>query len=75
MTAEEKKERFITWSWIAGILLTVLVMFGGYMLTETRADIKTLQQQKLDKEVYDRDIKAVKDGIEKLINLHMKDSK
>ncbi|MEN6360018.1 MAG: hypothetical protein ABFD59_08180 [Smithella sp.] len=71
MTAEEKKDRFITWSWIAGILLTVLVMFGGYMLTDTRAEIKSLQQVKLDKEDYYRDIDAVKKGIDKLINMHM----
>jgi len=68
---EEQKNQFITWSWIAGIVITVLIAVGGYLLTDTRADIKALKQEKLDKEDYYRDINSVKDGINRLIDMHM----
>jgi hypothetical protein len=48
----EPTNRTPTWQYVAGVLLTIVLIIAGSSLSETRDDIKALQTAKLDKESY-----------------------
>ncbi|MDD5532378.1 MAG: hypothetical protein PHC52_06270 [Syntrophales bacterium] len=65
--ASEPNGRYPTWKWLAGILVVLLIAVGGYTLggsfSEVKADIKTLQEKKVDKEAYYREFGQLCDTI------------
>ena len=70
---------YLTWRFVAEILIILLISVGGYFLTDVRSEVKKVSEVKLDKEQYyreckerDRNITEIKQGIDKLIDLHIK---
>jgi hypothetical protein len=56
----ENGGRFMTWKAIASILISLLIIVGSYALgtalADAKSNIKELQDKKVDKEAYYRDI-------------------
>ena len=72
---ESNGSKYPSWKWITGILVTLLMLIGGYTLGtsigEVKAGILTLQDKKLDKEVYHRDMDDMKDKIDSIYKWHL----
>ena len=63
--------RFIPWVWLAGTAVTLLISIAGFTLAETRGDIRSLQERKLDREQYYQDMRGINDKLDCLIKMHM----
>jgi len=71
--AENGNGKGPTWKWLAGILVGILIVVGGYFLGDVRSEVRSLSERKLDKETYYNDIKDIKTDLKALLNMHMKD--
>ena len=75
MTENGNGSKYPSWKWIAGILVGLLIVIGGYTLGtsigEVKAGILVLQDKKLDKDQYLLDMKDMKDKIDCIYNWHL----
>jgi len=69
---------FISWKWIAGILVGLIILAFGGIIADTRQGVSQAQEKiekiqaaKVDKEQYRCDIERVEDKLDKLINMHV----
>ena len=60
----------VTWKYLVGVLVTLLLLLGGIILADNKAlveknqvKIDKLTDQKVDKEQYYRDINEIKNGL------------
>ena len=53
----------VTWRWMVGILIGILILVAGSVLSGMQTDIKTLHQNKVDKDQYCRDISEIKESL------------
>jgi len=60
----------VTWQWLVGVLVVLLFAAGGVLLADNNAKvqrnetkIEQMQEKKVDKEQYYRDIKDIKDAL------------
>jgi len=51
--------RYPSWKWLTGILVGLLIVIGGYSLSDVRSEVKTLHDKKVDKDAYYRDIDRI----------------
>ena len=63
--------RSVTWMWLAGVAIALLISIAGFTLAETRGDIRNLQERKLDKDQYYQDIEQINGKLDCLIKMHM----
>ena len=67
--------KYPSWKWITGVLVSLLIIIGGYTLGnsigEVKAGILVLQEKKLDKDQYLLDMKDMKDKIDCIYNWHL----
>ena len=75
MTESGNGSKYPSWKWLAGILVGLLIIIGGYTLGtsigEVKAGILVLQDKKLDKDQYLLDMKDMKDKIDCIYNWHL----
>ena len=71
MANGETNGRSVTWCWLAGVALTLLVSIAGFTLAETRGDIRSLQIEKVDKDQYYNDINSINAKLDCLIKMQM----
>ncbi len=57
----------VTWQWLVGVLMILVFAAGGIIVADTRTGVSTavvkiesIQEKKLDKELYYRDIGEIK---------------
>lgn len=53
----------VTWKWLVGILVGLLILIAGSVLSGMQSDIKVLKAEKVDKEQYYRDVNEIKEGL------------
>ena len=53
----------VTWKWVVGVLVGVLMLIASSVLSGMQTDIKALHQNKVDKDQYCRDISEIKDSL------------
>lgn len=77
--ANGNNETFISWRWLVGILVLIVLSVVGFVVSDTRCaiddatkEIKILQEKKLDKELYYRDIKDIKDNLDFLVKRELR---
>ena len=63
--------RSVTWAWLAGTAILLLISIAGFTLAETRGDIRSLQEQKVDKDQYYNDINSINAKLDCLIKMQM----
>lgn len=70
----DKNGKNITWKWLVGILLTLLLMVGSYAAAsiKERADmahlrIDVMQEKKVDKDRYECDMNRIEKKLDILI--------
>jgi hypothetical protein len=73
---KEMEGKLVPWTWIVSVLLGILLMLGGYLLNDTRAQLG----QKVDKREFDLVMLQIKDNqaviqskLDKLVDLHIKE--
>lgn len=71
MANGESNGRSVTWCWLAGVAFALLVSIAGFTLAETRGDIRSLQEQKVDKDQYYNDINAINAKLDCLIKMQI----
>jgi len=66
-------DQSITWKWLAGILIVLVLTFGGIITSDNKAlveknqvRIDRLADLKLDKEVYFRDMIDIRDMLKRI---------
>lgn len=57
----------VTWKWLVGVLLTLLLLIGGGVMANLQADIKALDRDKVDKDRYDKDQQRVEHKLDYII--------
>lgn len=69
----------VTWKWLVGILITLLLMFGSYAAASLKdrtekahEKIDKLQESKVDIERYNCDMSRFEKKLDALIALHTK---
>lgn len=69
--------RSVTWKWLVGILMAVVLAVTGGIISDTRSGIseakakcETLQKEKVDKEQYRVDLMEIKGDLKTLIRMH-----
>jgi hypothetical protein len=77
----ERELKYVSWTWIVSILVSLLLLIGGYLLNDTRNQICNLQDKKLDRSIYEREsdrqqkafdaIMTKMDRVENLLMRHM----
>ncbi|MFA7463243.1 MAG: hypothetical protein WCY59_08890 [Anaerovoracaceae bacterium] len=59
----ENGSKFLTWKWLSVTLVGILILLCGWSMggtfSDVKADMKSLQEKKLDKETYYRDISRI----------------
>jgi len=72
---EAAATKYVPWTAIVSILLTILVLVLGFVLNDTRASICKLQETKLERAEYikdyekrNSDIREIKDKLDNLTN-------
>ncbi len=63
-----------TWRIIASVMGAILLLALGWFGNYTHSEIKDLREKKVDKEQYNCDIREIKEGIAKLVNMHLKEN-
>lgn len=63
--------KYIPWVWVAGIMMAILISIAGVSLTQTQADIRYLQEKKVDKEQYYHDVQSINYKLDCLIKIQM----
>ena len=65
--------RNVTWQWLVGVLLILVFAAGGIILADTKAEVQKVQgkveqvqEKKVDKEQYYRDIGEIKQALIKI---------
>jgi len=60
----------VTWQWLVGVLVVLLFAAGGVLLADNKASVQKIevkveqvQERKVDKEQYYRDIRDIKDAL------------
>jgi hypothetical protein len=73
---KEMEGKLVPWTWIVSVLLGILMLLGGFLLNETRAQL----DQKVDKREFDLVLSQIKDNqaiiqvkLDKLVDLHIKE--
>ena len=63
----------VTWKWLVGVLFSLLILIGGIVIADNRAvvqknndKIESIQEKKVDKEQYYRDIGVIMSTLEKI---------
>jgi ABC-type lipoprotein release transport system permease subunit len=56
----------VTWIWLVGILVGILLLVGGSVLSGMQADIRMLRAEKMDKEQYYRDMSEIKESLKEI---------
>jgi hypothetical protein len=56
----------VTWKWLVGILVGILLLIGGSVLSGMQADIRMLRAEKMDKEQYYRDVSEIKESLKEI---------
>jgi uncharacterized protein YpmS len=75
--ADENGRKYLTWQWLTGILMGLVLLFGGWAWNDTRACLKDNQvelKQKVDKDQYQMDIKRIEIKLDTLINMQLKEN-
>ena len=64
----------VTWQWLVGILVVLLFAAGGILLADNKASVRKnevkieqVQEKKLDKELYYRDIGEIKETLKDIV--------
>jgi uncharacterized protein YpmS len=77
--ANGNNETFISWKWLVGILISIVILIAGFVVSDTRCaiddankEIKKLEDKKLDKEIYYRDIRDIKDNLDYLVKRELR---
>lgn len=80
--ANGENEKYISWRFISVTIIGIIFVIVGAIISDTRANIgkaekniEKLQQEKVDKEQYQCDIKEIKEGLNFLIKREMRDRK
>ena len=67
-------EKNVTWQWLVGILLILVFAAGGIILADTKTEVQKVQtkveqvqEKKLDKETYYRDIGEIKVTLKEIV--------
>jgi len=76
MTEQLKRrssDQNITWKWLVGILMSLLILLGGILIADNKniveknqTKIEKLADLKLDKEVYYRDMGDIRDILKRM---------
>lgn len=70
MTGEHSNgTRYPTWQVIAAVLISILIGLTGYMFAGMATAIADLSRQKLDKEVYFRDMDRLQRKMDKVLDI------
>lgn len=63
----------VTWKWLVGVLLSLLLLVGGMVIADNRVvvmknqdKIEEIKKDKVDKEQYYRDIADIKNTLDKI---------
>ena len=64
----------VTWQWLVGVLVVLLFAAGGILLADNKAKvqknetkIEQMQEKKVDKEQYYRDIGEIKETLKDIV--------
>ena len=70
--------RSVTWKWLVGILMVIVLAVTGGIISDTRSGIseakakcETLQKEKVDKEQYRIDLAEIKNDLKTLIRMQV----
>lgn len=66
IVSPEKEAKYVSWTWIVGVLLGLLLLIGGFTLNDNRASIGKLQDNKLDRAEYIKDFEQQQLGIARI---------
>lgn len=59
----ENNGKSVTWKWLVGFLVAVLLLIAGAVFAGIQSDIRALQKEKVDKEQYYLDVGEIKSDL------------
>lgn len=70
----QQQQKFVSWTWVVGLLLSLLLLIGGYMLNANRqelSEIKLCLDKKVERAEFYRYIESIDKKLDLLLGLHV----
>jgi hypothetical protein len=76
--AMDSNTKFVPVKWVLAVIISMLFAAVGFAVTSINGNISSLQfkaeqlqEDKVDKDIYNRDIQDIKAGISAIVTLHL----
>lgn len=70
-TDENNNGKYPSWKWLVSILMGLLIFFGAQWATDVKARVQRVEENKLDKEQYYRDLSDMRKKLDCLYQWHL----
>ena len=69
ISASQNNGRYPSWQWIAVTLVAILIGVSGYLYAGLAGTVSDLGREKLDKEIYYRDMDRIEGKVDRVLNI------